>query len=50
MSGFQLQRSRIADICIGVAHLDVPDFLPPGGAAEPLEATRTTPVLEQSRP
>jgi hypothetical protein len=50
MSGFQLQRFGIADILIGVARLDVPDFLPPGGAAEPSEATRNTPILEQSRP
>jgi hypothetical protein len=50
MSGFQLQRFGIADIRIGVARLDVPDFLPPGGAADPTEATGNTPVVEQSRP
>ena len=48
MNGFQLQRFGIADIRIGVARLEVPDFLPPGGAAGPTEAMRKTPVLEQS--
>jgi hypothetical protein len=28
----------MADNRIGVARLDVPDFLPPGGAADPSEA------------
>jgi beta-1,2-mannobiose phosphorylase / 1,2-beta-oligomannan phosphorylase len=40
----------MADNRIGVARLDVPEYLPPGAAADPSEATRNTPVLENSRP
>jgi predicted GH43/DUF377 family glycosyl hydrolase len=40
----------MADNRIGVARLDLPEHLPPGAAADQPEATRNTPVLENSRP
>jgi predicted GH43/DUF377 family glycosyl hydrolase len=39
----------MADNRIGVARLDLPEHLPPGAAADPPEAARNTPVLENSR-
>jgi hypothetical protein len=39
----------MADNRIGVARLDLPEHLPPGAAADAPEATRNTPVLENSR-
>jgi predicted GH43/DUF377 family glycosyl hydrolase len=40
----------MADKRIGVARLDVPDFLPPGAAADSPGAGCKTAVLENSRP
>jgi predicted GH43/DUF377 family glycosyl hydrolase len=40
----------MADNRIGVARLDLPEHLPLGAAADPPEAARNTPVLENSKP
>jgi predicted GH43/DUF377 family glycosyl hydrolase len=39
----------MADNRIGVARLDVPDFLPPGGTAEPPETRCAAPDIENSK-
>jgi hypothetical protein len=39
----------MADNRIGVARLDVPDFLPPGGTAEPPQARCAAPDIENSK-